>query len=247
MRNIFAELSQINVNDHVEKKKDLTYLSWSWAKSEICKRFPLTTFEVIRNPDPVSIPVNIPIYEGTEWITDNYGKKKEVPKIVDWNVVMIKDDRLWPSPIGATVRTTCTVNWDEMEGDQKVWYHITTSDELPVMNASNKAIPLGEIDAMNVNKTLQRSFTKCIAQQGLGLYIYAGEDLPEESEDVKVEKQKITAIKTEITAIMSNKWKSLDKDGQEAFKKRVKDIIGVDSVRDCDNLEKLEALLSSMR
>ena len=51
---------------------------------------------------------------------------------------------------------------------------------LPVMDARNHSIPLAQVDSFAVNKTIQRSLTKAIARHGLGLYIYAGEDLPED-------------------------------------------------------------------
>ncbi len=50
---------------------------------------------------------------------------------------------------------------------------------LPVLDFKNKAIPLDNITSFNVNTAIQRSVTKCIARHGLGLYIYAGEDLPD--------------------------------------------------------------------
>ena len=50
---------------------------------------------------------------------------------------------------------------------------------LPVMDFRNKSIPLESITSFDVNKTIQRSLTKACARHGLGLYIYAGEDLPE--------------------------------------------------------------------
>ena len=53
---------------------------------------------------------------------------------------------------------------------------------LPVMDARNRSIPLAQVDSFAVNKTIQRSLTKAIARHGLGLYIYAGEDLPEDAE-----------------------------------------------------------------
>jgi hypothetical protein len=37
---------------------------------------------------------------------------------------------------------------------------------------------LDKITSVDVNKTIQRSLTKAIARHGLGLYVYAGEDLP---------------------------------------------------------------------
>ena len=51
---------------------------------------------------------------------------------------------------------------------------------LPVMDYNNKSIPLDKITSFDVNKTIQRSLTKAIGRHGLGLYVYAGEDLPEE-------------------------------------------------------------------
>lgn len=50
---------------------------------------------------------------------------------------------------------------------------------LPVMDYKNKSIPLENITSFDVNKAIQRSLTKACARHGLGLYIYAGEDLPE--------------------------------------------------------------------
>lgn len=66
------------------------------------------------------------------------------------------------------VKTGVTVNGVE---------HI---EYLPVMDFKNKSIPLDVVTSFDVNKAIQRSLTKAVARHGLGLYIYAGEDLPEE-------------------------------------------------------------------
>lgn len=50
---------------------------------------------------------------------------------------------------------------------------------LPIMDYRNKSITLDKITSFDVNKAIQRSLTKAVARHGLGLYIYAGEDLPE--------------------------------------------------------------------
>lgn len=50
---------------------------------------------------------------------------------------------------------------------------------LPVMDYNNKSIPADAVTSFDVNKAIQRSLTKACARHGLGLYIYAGEDLPE--------------------------------------------------------------------
>lgn len=65
---------------------------------------------------------------------------------------------------------------------------------LPVMDYRNNSIPLDKVTSFDVNKAIQRSLTKAVARHGLGLYIYAGEDLPEEAEpaDQKTEPKKET-------------------------------------------------------
>jgi hypothetical protein len=50
---------------------------------------------------------------------------------------------------------------------------------LPVMDYKNKSIPADTVTSFDINKAIQRSLTKACARHGLGLYIYAGEDLPE--------------------------------------------------------------------
>lgn len=52
---------------------------------------------------------------------------------------------------------------------------------LPVMDFRNKSITLEQVTSFDVNKAIQRSLTKAISRHGLGLYIYAGEDLPQDS------------------------------------------------------------------
>ena len=66
------------------------------------------------------------------------------------------------------VKTGVTVNGIE---------HI---EYLPVMDYKNKSISIENVTSFDVNKAIQRSLTKACARHGLGLYIYAGEDLPEE-------------------------------------------------------------------
>jgi hypothetical protein len=56
---------------------------------------------------------------------------------------------------------------------------------LPVMDFRNRSIPAEQVTSFDVNKAIQRSLTKAVARHGLGLYIYAGEDLPEGAEEPK--------------------------------------------------------------
>lgn len=54
----------------------------------------------------------------------------------------------------------------------------TETESLPIMDLKNK--PVVNPDSMQINKAHKRCFVKALALHGLGLYIYAGEDLPEE-------------------------------------------------------------------
>lgn len=74
------------------------------------------------------------------------------------------------------VKTGVTVN-----GIEHVEY-------LPVMDFKNRSIPVDMVTSFDVNKAIQRSLTKAVARHGLGLYIYAGEDIPESyrPEDPKI-------------------------------------------------------------
>lgn len=150
MATVFETLNSINVNEHTEKKGNLTYLSWAWAWAECKKAYPDAQYTVYENED------------GWNYFTD--GKT------------------CW-------VKTGVTI-----EGQEHIEY-------LPVMDFKNKSIPLENVTSFDVNKTIQRSLTKALARHGLGLYIYAGEDLPEENAEQIAEKK--TALLKQINEVAS--------------------------------------------
>lgn len=91
---------------------------------------------------------------------------------------------------------------------------------LPVMDNRNNSIPADKVTSMDVNKAIQRSLTKAAARHGLGLYIYAGEDLPETEsvqEAERIERAELEKAKKEIAMAQSrdeltvvwNKYSSL--------------------------------------
>lgn len=55
---------------------------------------------------------------------------------------------------------------------------ISRSELFPIMDYKNKSIPADQITSFSANTAVQRATTKAIARHGLGLYVYAGEDLP---------------------------------------------------------------------
>ena len=71
---------------------------------------------------------------------------------------------------------------------------------LPVMDFKNRSIPIEQVTSFDVNKAIQRSLTKAVARHGLGLYIYAGEDLPDEGEQQEVQSQPSKAVIARRTA-----------------------------------------------
>ena len=119
------KLLSTNVNNHTEKKANLTYLSWAWAWAEALKADEDAVYKVEMFGDKCYIDVN-----GTA--------------MVFVTVTMFR------KPV------TC---------------------QLPVMDFRNKAIL--NPDAFAVNTAIMRCMTKALSLHGLGLYIYAGEDLPE--------------------------------------------------------------------
>ena len=123
---------------------------------------------------------------------------------------------------------------------------------LPIMDYKNKSIPLEQITSFDVNKTIQRSLTKAVARHGLGLYIYAGEDLPEDAEksDLKVENNKTIKpqTKTPKNAEKMNEGELLveahkDLDLELPFEEETKAIESLNALHDkitdlCFNLNK---------
>jgi len=82
---------------------------------------------------------------------------------------------------GAFVKVTVRVirNGPTMESDDFIPEHTVL---LPVMDYSNKSIQKEKLTVMDINKAIQRALVKAIAMHGLGLYVYKGEDLPEDTE-----------------------------------------------------------------
>jgi hypothetical protein len=99
---------------------------------------------------------------------------------------------------GVTVVINRGVILDAKNGEPTILepYKIEHIEYLPIMDYRNNSIPLDKITSFDVNKAIQRSLTKAVARHGLVLYIYAGEDLPEETAKAEPEPPK-TAPKTQ--------------------------------------------------
>jgi hypothetical protein len=128
----------------------------------------------------------------------------------------------------AWVKTGVTVNGIE---------HI---EYLPVMDYKNKSIPIENITSTDVNKAIQRSLTKAVARHGLGLYIYAGEDLPEEKKST-TDKEMDDHLEKKISA---NDVKIIEKmvEGKDALKTWVLQQCNVTKFEDMTNSQYGQAM-----
>jgi hypothetical protein len=125
-KELIAKLLAKNVNDHVEKKNGLSYLSWAWAWAEALKADANATYRV-------------EMFDGKCFMD------------INGTAMVFVTVTMFAKPM------TC---------------------QLPVMDYRNKAIP--KPDAFAVNTAIMRCMTKALALHGLGMYLYSGEDLPEE-------------------------------------------------------------------
>jgi hypothetical protein len=149
------ELLKLNVNEHVEKKQNLSYLSWAWAWAEALKADPAATFTV------------------KTFLRDHY---TEMPYM-------------------------------DVNGTAMVWVTVTMFGKpmtcfLPVMNHRNQ--PIQNPDSFQVNTAIMRCMTKGLALHGLGLYIYAGEDLPQSEEIAPVIIKAVTPDGTAMADVEVN-------------------------------------------
>lgn len=149
----FEIFLETNVNAYTEKKNGLTYLSWTYAWKEFKKVYPGAYYQIHH-------------WEGKPYIYDEN--------------------------LGYMVETT--VYSGEADGVGE-----TLSMWLPVMNGANKAMKdkpytysvknyktggteektVEAATMFDINTSIMRCLVKNIAMFGLGLYIYAGEDLPD--------------------------------------------------------------------
>ena len=88
----------------------------------------------------------------------------------------------------------------DVNGTGMVWVGVTMGGNtrtcwLPVMNHRNQ--PIQNPDAFQVNTAIMRCLTKCLGMFGLGLNVYAGEDLPLDSDQPEVKEEKKEAAKEE--------------------------------------------------
>lgn len=168
----FDELNALNINGHTETKnvggKELTYLSWPWAWAEVKKRYPDAHYDIWRDSyglpyvhDPitgymVSTTVTIDGVTHTMWLPVMDGANNAMKCV----------------PYEYTVKNP-KFKYAKKANDGK--YYDSYGNEQPEFLTKK----VEQASMMDINKTIMRCLVKNLAMFGLGLYIYAGEDLPE--------------------------------------------------------------------
>ena len=145
----FDALYNMNLGDKVEKKDNLSYLTWSEAWKAFLEVYPSATFRVITNPDtklPYFVDANIGIVVFTEVTADDLTLTMFLPVMNSSNKAM----KLEPYNYQA---------WDKQNKR-----YVERTCEAATM--------------FDINKTIMRCLVKNLALFGLGLKLYQGEDIP---------------------------------------------------------------------
>ena len=172
MASIFETLNGINVNDKTEKKKtggtELTYLSWPWAWAEVKKRYPDAHYTIWKDDSGRPYAFD-PLTGFMVYTSVTIGEERHDM----WLPVMDgANNAMKAEPYDYTVKNPSFkwAKWDEKRGGYFDKY-----------NNRQEEFITKHVDAatmFDVNKTIMRCLVKNLAMFGLGLYIYAGEDLP---------------------------------------------------------------------
>ena len=182
-RKTFNELRQINVNEHTERKGNLTYLSWTYSLDILLQNDSTATWKFL---EPI-------VYNDT-----------------------------------MMVRTEVTALGKTLEM------------QLPVMDNRNNAIK--SPDARKISDSQMRCLAKNIACFGIGLYVYAGSDLP--SDAIDEEKPDLTDL---CTQWIDNINDCLDMDtlksayGQ-AYKELSKDKVAIERISKAKDAKKAQLI-----
>lgn len=219
--NIFDKLYKIDVSAKISKKDKLglglSYLSWSDAWAELKKVYPDATYKIYTR-----------MVKTTTTITSQEGKDIVAPIPANYNAEgqkisdEVKGDNT--KSVITTVTTTETENEIPYFTDGNTCFvkvgvtiqGIEQTEIYPVMDYKNNSIKARSVTSVDVNKALQRAFVKACARHGLGLYIYSGEDLPED---------KAINWKAEIATANATKIEKIDSETFEKYRNKIIDYI----------------------
>ena len=157
----FDALYEMNLGDKIEKKDNLSYLTWSEAWKAFKEVYPSATFRVICNPDtklPYFVDPQIGIMVFTEVTADDLTQQCFLP---------VLNSSMKPMRLEA--------------------YNYTVYDK---QNKRQIEKTCEAANAFDLNRALMRCLTKNLALFGLGLKLYMGEDIPCENQDDTADQKK---------------------------------------------------------
>lgn len=150
MARVWADLSDLNVNEHVEKKGNLSYLSWTWAWSTLKERYPETyiSFKNVREAnDSMTVECFINIHDGEE-VCSGYG----------WLPVMDHRNKAIINPDARAIsdaRMRCLVKTIAMTTG--LGLYIYSGESMPQAEAEALTQPIDQSQAQRLNEMLDYS------------------------------------------------------------------------------------------
>lgn len=170
IREKFQELYSLDVNKYVEKKNDLSYLTWSYAWAEFKKIYPDATYEVKKDE-------NGRCYFGDENIGYMVYTTVSAGGLTYEMWLPVMDGANKSMKLNAYLYTVKNSNFKyaTLNKEDGKYYDKYGKEQPEFIEKKCEAISM-----FDINKTVMRCLVKNLAMFGLGLYIYAGEDLPED-------------------------------------------------------------------
>ena len=132
-------------------------------------------------------------------VKEQKGEGRNALDYISWAWAWQRLHELYPTATSTIYKNA--QGWNYHTDGRTCWVEVGVSVEglefvehLPVMDNRNHSIPANQVTSFDVNKAIKRCLTKAIAAHGLGLYVYAGEDLPDAADnDLREETNKAIA------------------------------------------------------
>lgn len=204
---VFDTLNAVNVNGHTEGRNGLKYLSWTWAVSEVMKRYPNIEYEVVK-------------FDGLPYVYDEKTGYMVYTKVTIEGIT----HEMWLPVMDSANKTMKTVPYKYIAKNPNFKY-ASKKEDGKYYDKFGKEQPefiertCEAATMFDINKTIMRCLTKNLAMFGLGLYVYAGEDLPE-AEKTEQEEESMQGMVDELKELYG-------KAGGKNFDKWVKDCGGI--------------------
>ena len=149
MARVWADLSAINVNEHIQKKGNLSYLSWTWAWSTLMSKYPESyyVFDDRKQEDgSMMVECVLTIHEGEEVAT----RTMWLPVMDHRNKSIINPDTRAVSD----TRMRCLVKCMAMFG---LGFYIYAGEDIPQAEKEAQDQPIDQAQAQRLNEMLDYS------------------------------------------------------------------------------------------